>query len=1343
MQSIWASFVPHYLAKTLIEHPAAKSLGQEQRFEAAVLFSDIAGFTVISEALMATGRRGSEELTRILNSYFEPMIALIHAHGGIIGRFGGDSISVLFPLAAGGAVQAARQALACAQKMQSRMSNYAALATQAGQFSLAMKAGLAIGPLFCTTVGEPGTRLEYIIAGEALELAAEAEHRAERGQIVAHRSLCEKIEELAPCKGQDPFGVVDPREIPAQPVPLPRLGQPSSRAAQILAAFIHPSVAERIRDEQISFINEHRKVTVLFVGFGGFDYCGDSQVNPKLQRYFGRVVQVIQRYDGYLNKIDMGDKGSLYLVLFGAPIAHEDDAERALRCALDLRSLGDAPVHIGVNTGFVFSGQVGSVLRQEYTVMGDAVNLAARLMQAALPGQILVSEATYQEAGKDFDWRGQEDVQVKGKAREITIFSLRGLRARRSLHLQEIDYALPMVGRKAELDLIDGRIGRVLQGKGQIVGICAEAGMGKSRLAAEAIQHAYGRGLSGYGGECLSHGTTTSYLVWRNILRGLFGLTPGANHENQLAMLEAGLARIDQQFLARLPLLAAVVNLSIPENDVTRGMEARLRKESLEALLVACIAHKARQEPLLLVLEDCHWIDPLSNDLLETVGRALADLPVLLLVIYRPAEAHGEQPGVKRFGYFAEIQLTEFNSVEADELIRLKLRQLFGPAAQLPPAIGARITERAQGNPFFIDEMVNLIRDRQLTTDNGEALSSLELPSSLHGLIISRIDQLAEKTKTTLKVASVIGRTFRAAWIWGIYPEAGSPAQVKRQLTELSHLDITPLDKPEPELEYLFKHIITREVAYESLADATRAMLHLQTGRYIEQQYPAEIDRYLDLLAYHYGLSADQQKQRLYFRKAGDAARANYANEAALTYYQRLLPLCQEHEKSEIMLIMGEIWQLTGKWEEAESIFRQALAHCEQRGDAPALARCQLALGILLRHKGQFSDALRWLECARNGFESEPVGDQLVNCLREIGVVAWSQGDLDTALAHFQHCRQLAEASYDRRSTYRAIGNIGIVYQFQGDYDQALAYFKQGYQLAQEIDDRQGMATLIGNMGNIYLERGEYGNAFSCYSSNLNIAIELGDLLGINIAVGNMGIVYWQQGDYESALACQIYNLHIAMQMGDLPGISMALWYLTSIKMRQGDLLAADDLIQRAIRIAQDIDIPYELCDYLYSQAEVHALQGRYTSANQIITEALRLADEVEHLGIRFKGQVLAQKLAVLLGHLSVREAEQVLEKITEASKDNWQDESEQALVAYTLWKLEPGRDAHQSLAASLYRALYERIPNIDYKNRYEELTHARLPDPPGLPALPEIVTRNLVSLKALLERLELSDKPT
>jgi hypothetical protein len=161
----------------------------------------------------------------------------------------------------------------------------------------------------------------------------------------------------------------------------------------------------------------------------------------------------------------------------------------------------------------------------------------------------------------------------------------------------------------------------------------------------------------------------------------------------------------------------------------------------------------------------------------------------------------------------------------------------------------------------------------------------------------------------------------------------------------------------------------------------------------------------------------------------------------------------------------------------------------------------------------------------------------------------------------------------------------------------------------------------------------------------------------------------------------------------------------------------------------------------------VHTLQGRYESANQIITEALRFANEVEHLGIRFKGQVLAQQLAVLLGHLSMRDAEQCLEKITEASRDNWQDEtgrlSEQALVAYTLWKLEPGWDAQQSLAASLYRALYERIPNIDYKNRYEELTHARLADPPGLPALPEIVTRNLANLKTLIERLDLSGKIT
>ncbi|MFQ5616657.1 MAG: AAA family ATPase, partial [Anaerolineales bacterium] len=708
------------------------------------------------------------------------------------------------------------------------------------------------------------------------------------------------------------------------PAPLPTIGSLPQQVVRTVSSFLHPAISQRIQEGLTSFINEHRKVVVLFVHFENLDYDDDLDVGEKLQDYFSKVIEIVHSYDGYLNKVDMGDKGSKYIVLFGAPIAHEDDVDRALYCALDLQEIPGAPVRIGINTGFVFCGQVGSPVRQEYTVMGDAVNLSARLMQAAQPGQLLMSEAVYAES-EGFTWVNLPSIQVKGKTEEVVIRHLKGLKDKSTFKLQEPEYALPMVGREHELATAREKIERVLRGQGQIVGITAEAGMGKSRLGAEIIRLAMAYGLTPYGGECVSHGTNASYLVWQNLLRGFFELDPAWPLEDQAAHLQFQLKAINPNFVQRIPLLGLPLNQTIPDNELTQAMDAGLRKSSLEAMLVECIRHRAGAGPLLLVLEDCHWIDPLSNDLLETIGRNIIDVPALLLVIYRPSETERIQPKGRRFGHFTEISLLDFTEAEAARLIELKLRQLFDAAGTVPADLTARITERAQGNPFYIDEMINLIHDRGIDPADAQALEGIELPDSLHSLIISRIDQLHEGPKTTLKIASVIGRLFKADWLWGVYPQLGDPSQVKTQLEQLHQLEITPLDKPEPELEYLFKHILTREVAYESLAVATRTMLHGEIGAFIERTYPDGLDQLLNILAHHYGASDNTEKQREYFYKAGVAAQNAYANEAAIEYYQHLLHLFREEERIDVMLRLGQVWQITGRWSESENIFRKAL----------------------------------------------------------------------------------------------------------------------------------------------------------------------------------------------------------------------------------------------------------------------------------------------------------------------------------------------------------------------------------------------------------------------------------
>ncbi|MFQ5434575.1 MAG: tetratricopeptide repeat protein, partial [Anaerolineae bacterium] len=1075
------------------------------------MFADVSGFTAISEQLGAAGRTGSEELTVILNQYFEPMIELLHSYGGIVGKFGGDAMTVVFPCGSTDFVDVARRSVQCAWEMQAKMADYAAIETRAGTFSLAMKVGIAAGPILATVVGDREVRLEYVLAGSALDKCADAEHHAERDEIVVCADVATAVSGYAQLEERGEFFRVNQWRKQVSAAPLPDLGPLPVETLDTISVFMHPSIAQRLRRDQLSFINEHRRVTILFVSFAGFDYDQDITVTRKLQSYFAKVIEIVYRYDGYLNKIDMGDKGSKFIILFGTPISHEDDEDRALRCALALRAMEEMPVRVGVNTGSVYCGHVGSDLRREYTVMGDAVNLAARLMQAAGQDEVLVGAATQLAEPAPFIWEQRPPLRVKGKQEPVDMAALTGLKQVNTIRLQEPKYVLPMVGRQDDLTAVSQSLKKAWLEQGQIIGITAEAGMGKSRFAAEVIKLATKQGLIGYGGECLSHGTKTSYLVWQNLLRGLLGVKAGWPLPVQTAHIENKLKAIDPGLAARLPLLSLPLNIAIPDNDLTAQMDAKLRKASLEALLVDVVRHEAGKRPLFLVLEDCHWIDPLSRDLLTIVGRNIRDLPALILVIYRPLDAFQAQLPVSQMSHFNLIALQEFTPQEANRLISLKMKRFFGEKAKVSADMIGRITERAGGNPFYIDELVNLLRDRGVNPNDTEALDKIDLPDSLQSLIISRLDQLAEEPKTTLKVASVIGRLFKANWLWHIYPKLGEPEQVLSQLELLNRLDITPLDQGvNEEVEYLFKHILTREVAYESLALATRTMLHEQIGKYIERHFPDNLDQYLDLLAYHYGLSQNQARQRHYFRRAAVASRQAFANDAAIAYFNRLLPLLDGRERAEVLLELGQVYLLVGQWDDAEAAYQQALAISEEMVAPDLLTDCYKLIGVLLRNQGKYEDSLEWLGRAKAQCERYGDAGDLGDINREIGVVYWSHGRYDTSLIFFAKSMEIAQETGDEKNRYRTLGNIGLVNWSQGKTDEALDNYLKYYNFAVDQGDKLTISLIMGNIGAIYQGEGDYKAALHWFTQNLNLAIELGYRQGVNIAIGNIGIIYFE-----------------------------------------------------------------------------------------------------------------------------------------------------------------------------------------------------------------------------------------
>ncbi len=1203
------------------------------RTSGAALFADISGFTPLTESLLNSygPRRGAEELTKQLNLIYDALVKEVHRYRGSVMAFSGDAITCWFDGDVG------LLAVACGLAMQQAMGQFAAVETPSGdRLPLRMTVGVAAGPVRRFQVGDP--QIQYIdaLAGATLDDMATAERMAEKGEVAITPTVMANLQdelELGDLRTHEENGqtfavalsLKNPDKIDLETIAWPALSEDTLSEEQ-QKPWMLPPIYERLSAEGGQFLAELRPGVPLFLYFDGIDYDDDEEAGQKLDSYIRWVQKILARYDAYLFQLTIGDKGSYLYTAFGSPIAHEDDAARSVAAALDLHALPDDldfidRLQIGVSQGQLYTGAYGGSTRRTYGVLGDEVNLAARLMGKAEPGQILVSQRVQETAANRFSWEKLDPFKVKGKSNEIIAYRPHHLKERRDFHLSELKYQLPMVGRTDELALIQEKLELALSGQGQFIGITAEAGMGKSRLVAEVIPRTIEHQMEGYGGECQSYGTNISYLVWQPVWQSFFGIDPTWELQEQIYVLETVLNEIDPTLTPRLPLLGNVLNLEIPDSELTQSFDAKLRKTSLESLLIDCLRARAQQTPLVIVLEDSHWIDPLSLELLEVMSGAIAHLPVLVIMAYRPPDKQQPESPIERLPNFTKIELTHFTPEESERLITLKLSEFSDDDSKVPAGIIKRITDRAQGNPFYIEELLNYLRDQGIDPHDSDALKKLDLPDSLQTLILSRIDRLTENQKSVLRIASVIGRLFRAAWVWGMYPDL-KEEPVKEDLSVLSTMDLTPVDSEDPEIIYLFKHIVTQEVAYESLPYGTRSLLHNYLGEFIESKYSKHINQYLDLLAFHYGRSDNKDKQRTYLRLAGEAAQADYANEAAIDYYRKVLPLLEDEEKVAILRKLGDVLQLLGQWDEAGKLYNQALTLAESLDDNESVAWCQWATGELYRKQGIYADALVWFERAEAGFKKIGVQSGVGQVLHSSGTLAAQQGDYDSARKRYEESLSIRRSLHDKANTASLLSNLAILAEYQGDYDTARSLNEESLANRWDIGDKWAIAVSLNNLGNVLLAEGEYDMAVTQLEIAVNLQREVGDRWYLANALNNLANATRAQTDYQAARSLYIESLTINRDLGDGGAIAYLLEDIGSLAALEKDALRALRLFGAATVLRENLGAPLPPSDkqkldetlnsarQLIDHAEATAAEaaGQAMSLDEAIDEALQLA---------------------------------------------------------------------------------------------------------------------------------------
>jgi class 3 adenylate cyclase len=882
-----------YAPRLLLSRLGQSDTPPAGQFTAVVLMADISGFTALSEQLAEQGAAGAEQLTAVLNHQFGQFIEIITSYGGDVVKFAGDGLLAVWVVDGNShsptlTREAVLRAAHAAWLMQQRPSDQI--------HSLSLRIGVAVGMLRVSQLGGARHRWEMMLTGPALLAVSEAERQAAAGQVLLAVDAWRLVARA--CRGEEVTGGFQLTAVthPPEPLLLPPLDVDPATLGRV-QAYLPGAVRHRLEAGQSDWLAEIRRLTVLFANLSVLFEKREPALVERLAR---RIQEIVYDYEGHINKISLDGKGVTLVVAFGLPpLTHEDDPLRALLAGQQLQQLlqeEGIACGLGVTTGRAFCGSVGNWQRREYTMIGSAVNLAARLMQqAGSHSSILCDQPTRDAAAGRLLFEPLPPLALKGLALPQAVYRLLSPR-HTALPLAHLAHTrLPLVGREQEYAGLASLVRALNQNECGLVFIEGEAGIGKTRLMAELPGQAAQSDLAILVGAGDALEKNKPYHAWRPILAQLMAIDTGAPPARQRQWAQEYLARIVPDKIALAPLLNAILPLDLPETSLTAQMAGEVRAGNTYQLVVALLRQEAQQRPILLLVEDAHWLDSASWQLAWQVYQEVQ--PLLLAISLRPFA--GAPPA--EYGYLASqshcrfVRLGAMSAVENGRFIANCLG-----VEDLPEAVSDFIWQKAEGHPLFSEELSYALRDSgilevaggrcQLAPGAGD-LQSLDFPDTVQGVITSRLDRLGPQQQLALKVASVIGRVFAYRLLRDVHPIENDRSQLGDYLHHLEQLEITQLETPEPELAYVFKHIVIQEVAYNLMAFAQRRQLHQAIAVWHEQTYQADLAPYYPLLAHHYQQAGQEAQSARYYGLAGEEALHHYANHEAVRFFNQALAL--------------------------------------------------------------------------------------------------------------------------------------------------------------------------------------------------------------------------------------------------------------------------------------------------------------------------------------------------------------------------------------------------------------------------------------------------------------------
>lgn len=1207
-------------------------------FAAASLFIDLSGYTATTEALMLHGQAGAETIGELIRGLFHPLIQSVFDYHGFIAQSAGDAFTAIFPHPAHSSPCDTQQlALAAAIVIQHHFQTHAHQTTPFGDFTFAVKVGVGYGTVEWGILSSlDNTRHTYYVKGSAIQECTEAEQLAEGGEIILSPTVLAELSatEFTGDRLAGGFGRL--RHLATIPQLPPAAASPTSPDLTLAATFFPPDLLT----SPVS--GEFRQVLSLFINLPG------NPDHDELSAIMAVVFQLQEKYGGYLEGVDFGDKGCTMLLLWGAPISYENDLLRGINFALELRDT--ISLRAGITYRLARAGFLGAALWQSYTSYGRGVNLAARLMTAAAPGDIWLDEETARRVATQFAIQFHGHYQLKGFAEPQPAHRLLG---RQAVSLSIPFYQQMLVGRETEIAQLSTFVEPIFRGQfAGFIMVIGEAGVGKSRLL-----HEFGQQLAGQHTpppaiflcqtDEIIRASLNPFRYWLRQTFAQVTTDPEAHNKTRfIARLENVMQAtpdetLRQELSRTRSVLGALLDLRWPDS-LYEQLEPKLRLENMFTALVALLRAESLRQPIIIQIEDVQWLDTESVQFLRRLSRAAQGYPIALL-------GSSREPVPADWLDAAAPQHTLTLNALPNSAIHALAQEITG--ANPAPDLITLLAERGQGNPFFIEQILRYgLEQGQLSqTPIGLTFTATEigLPTDVRAILTARLDRLTQEVRQVVQTAAVLGREFEVQILTYMLKAEHFRLPADAFIREAERQAIWSLLA---ELRYLFKHALMRDTAYDMQLLSRRQLLHALALEAVETTYAADLSPHVAILAYHAEHSQNPEKQRIYDSLAGEAAAAAFQNQAAITYFTRVLPLLTEiSAQVDIRLKLGAVWRRVGRWPEAGQVFQEALTLAEGAGDAAAMAQCQQQLGDLWRDRGHFDQALTWLQQALATWEQRGRDLELSQTLVEIGITYWRRGDYAAAQQTLERCFTLATAIDNWRTAALALNSLGNLAYAQGDLFAARTLYEESLEIRRAHNDDMGISGILNNLGVIASAEGDYARAWTLHQESLHIKRVKGDLRAVASSLTNLSVAAANQNDIPTAWQLCQESLDLRREMGDRQGMAMCLNNLGILALGQGDEASAQKYHEDSLALKQTIGDKPGIADSYLNLGLVAAHRGEYAAAAdwyaqsqtlyQAVGEKRGITDIQHHLGMLalWQGDV-AQAETLFLDCLATRQ---------------------------------------------------------------------------------------------------------